>query len=93
MTFADWKAEQPDILVWPEHLEAFHLLQYMSTQWVYAGIGSRAGLNYQVLHHKMGRMQLAPERFEALEDEVRTVEIEILNVEHERAQRDMDKNK
>lgn len=62
----------------PDNVAAFELLKYMRTQWC-QGPGGPYGLNYTVMHHKMDRMGLSPEDYEALEDDLRTMEVAALN--------------
>ncbi len=46
----------------------------LDTQWDYAGMGSRSGLKYLVLFAKMDRMNLTPEQYDELEDDIREME-------------------
>jgi hypothetical protein len=59
--------------VWPENLAAYELFCYMQTQWR-AGAMGLIGLDYNTLHRKMDRMRLGPDDYDALEDDIRTME-------------------
>jgi hypothetical protein len=63
--------------VWPENWQAWQLFAYMQTQWR-IGFGGRTGLDYTVLHHKMDRMNLDPEEYEQLENDIRMLEFAAL---------------
>ncbi|OZI32536.1 hypothetical protein CAL29_28065 [Bordetella genomosp. 10] len=63
----------PPVEIWPGHEEAFSLFVAMRTQWR-VGFSGATGLDYVALFHKMDRMDLSPERYEDLEDEILVME-------------------
>jgi len=65
--------------VWPENWPAFALFCDLQTQWRVGAMGP-VGLDYNVLFHKLDRMDLAPDEYEQLESDVRTMELEALLV-------------
>lgn len=65
--------------VWPENKRAYQLFAYMYTQWRGAGMGV-IGLDYGPLHHKMDRMNLAPDEYDELEADIQTMEAAALAV-------------
>lgn len=69
--------------VWPENRQAFELFRFLGTQWRVGG-GGATGLDYNILYHKMDRMNLTAERYEELEEEIRIMEGAALNVMHEK---------
>lgn len=70
-----------DSSIWPENLQAYLLFDYMSTQWR-IGFRGASGLDYSVLQHKMDRMNLTPEAYQALENDIRIMEDEALAAIH-----------
>lgn len=62
--------------VWPENWQAFRLLCDIQTQWRGAG----GGLDYNVLFRKMDRMGLTPEQYDNLENDIREMEFEVLEL-------------
>jgi hypothetical protein len=75
LTLADLEDEA--VKVWPENEDAWRLFCYAQTQWR-VGPGGASGLDYTPLQHKMDRMRLAPEEYEALESDVRVMEFAAL---------------
>lgn len=71
------------IEVWPENCRPVEVFQYMATQWRIGPAGA-TGLDYNVLHHKLDRMQLSAEEYSQLEDDVRAMEFEALSVMNEK---------
>lgn len=67
------EASGPGVDLWPDNVEAALLFISVATQWRVSASGV-TGLDYNVLFSKMGRMGLTPERYDELEDEVRTME-------------------
>ncbi|EHK64776.1 DUF1799 domain-containing protein [Achromobacter arsenitoxydans] len=59
--------------IWPENLAAFELFVALRSQWR-VGMAGATGLDYGVMFHKMDRMDLAPDRYEELEDQMRVLE-------------------
>lgn len=59
--------------VWPENWPAYALFAFMRTQWR-VGFSGATGLDYNVLHRKMERMDLAPRDFDDLEGDIQAME-------------------
>lgn len=53
----------------------------MQTQWR-IGMNGRSGLDYNVLFHKMDRMNLPADKYEQLENDIRIMEFEALEEIH-----------
>lgn len=66
-------ADEWTVEVWLENVEAVNLFCQIGSQWR-VGPSGPYGLDYNVLYHRLDRMGLTPERYEELEDEVRTLE-------------------
>lgn len=67
------EASGDPVEVWPDNLVAVNVLIAIGTQWR-TGMSGPTGLDYNVLYKKMDRMQLSPERYEELEEEIRLLE-------------------
>ena len=67
--------------MWPDNLPALNLFQFMRTQWR-VGMNGPSGLDYNVLHNKMGRMGLSPEEYDQLESDIQVMEVAALNCMH-----------
>lgn len=63
---------------WPDNVAALHLFQYLSTQWR-VGANGPCGLDYMVMHHRMGRMGLSPDEYDQLENDIQIMEVAALN--------------
>lgn len=61
------------IALFPEHAQSFLLFSQLQTQW---RVGPRGfyGLDYNVMFHKLDRMQLSIERFDEIESDIRIME-------------------
>lgn len=59
--------------VWPENLRAVNLFSSLSTQWR-VGMSGATGLDYNVLYHKLDRLQLSRQDYDWLEEDVQTLE-------------------
>lgn len=59
--------------VYPDNVQAVNLFYAMRTQWR-VGFGGPYGLDYNVLYQRMSRMDLTPERFIELEQEIQACE-------------------
>ena len=68
----DYEAENI-VEVWPDNWDAVLLFHRLGSQWR-AGPGGVFGLDYNVLYRMMDRMNLTPERYDELEDEIMTLE-------------------
>jgi len=71
LTLDDVAADPVDI--WPEHVQAFELFNFMGTQWR-IGMSGPTGLDYGVMYRKMDRMKLSDEGFDQLEADVMLME-------------------
>lgn len=63
--------------IWPENEAAFLLFLSLRSQWR-MGMGGATGLDYCALFHKMDRMDLTPEQYDELEEQVRVLEFAAL---------------
>ena len=72
---------QPPVAIWPDNQAAVELFISISTQWR-TGPNGMTGLDYNVLFHCLDRRQLPNERYEQLFDDIRVMEIEVLNTIH-----------
>lgn len=73
--------------VWPENVPAYSLFCYMRTQWRGAGMGL-IGLDYGPLHRKMDRMDLTPEAYDDLEEDIQAMEAAALSTMNSREDED-----
>ena len=64
--------------VWPENWPAFAIFADLATQWR-VGAGGPVGLDYNVLFHKLDRMQLSRDEYDELEEDIRVMEREALD--------------
>ena len=67
------EASGPPVDIWPENEQAFRLFTSVLTQWR-VGHGGAYGLDYNVLYHRLDRMNLTPARYDALEAEIQVME-------------------
>ena len=81
LTPEDVAADPTDI--WPEHVQAFELFNFMGTQWR-TGMSGPTGLDYSVMYQKMGRMNLSAEEYDQLEADVMVMERTALACIHEK---------
>lgn len=71
---------EPDpVEIWPDVFPVYLLFSSMSTQWR-AGMGSPTGLDYNVLYHKMDRMNLPADDYERMETDIQIMEAAALEV-------------
>ena len=75
LTAADFEGDVVD--VWPENQSAYFLFAQLQTQWRVGAAGA-IGLDYNTLFHKMDRMELDREEYDALEDDIRAMEFAAL---------------
>lgn len=88
MTAEDLKAEsEAGIPVWPGCEMAARLFRDLRTQWRFTN-GVRAGLDYNVLYHKLDRRGLDAQEYERIEADVRVMEYAALNLFAQRRERD-----
>lgn len=80
------EASGPAVEIWPDNLQAVNLFITLSTQWR-TGASGVVGLDYGALYHKLDRLQLTAERYQELEEEIRTMEGAVLNLMAEMAER------
>lgn len=69
---ADYAADE-DVEVWPDLWEAVLLFDSLGSQWRVSGAGPY-GLDYNVLYHKMDRMNLLPDEYTQMEEDIRILE-------------------
>ena len=81
LTPDDVAAEPIDI--WPEHVTAFELFNFMGTQWR-IGMCGPSGLDCGVMYQKMARMNLSEEAYDQLEADVMVMERTALACIHEK---------
>jgi hypothetical protein len=81
LTLADYAGE--DVEVWPENQQAYYLFCDLRTQWRVGAMGP-SGLDYNTLFHKMDRMRLEPDEYEALEEDIRAMEFAALGAMNEK---------
>lgn len=80
-TPADYPDEEVEI--WPENLVSYELFVYIRTQWRGAGMGV-IGLDYGPLHHRMDRMGLSQDEYDAIEADIQVMEIEAIATMNDR---------
>ena len=83
LTRADF--ERVPVEVWPEHRVVYRLFCDLQTQWR-GGSAGPTGLDYNTLFHKLDRMGLAPDEYDAIEADIRVMEYEALAAMHDTAQ-------
>lgn len=64
---------------WPEHWAAFRVFSDIANQWR-IGPGGLIALDYTVLFHRMDRLDLTPDDYEQMFDDVREMETAALRV-------------
>lgn len=69
-----------DVEVWPDNMPAINLFNSIATQWRHGGMGGITGLDYNVLFHRMDRMNLSDRDYEWLFDDIRVIESEALTI-------------
>jgi hypothetical protein len=78
-TAADFERE--DVEVWPEHHDAWLIFTKMTTQWR-ADFNGRAGLVYESLYPLIDRLNLSPDEWDEMFDDVRVLESAALKAMH-----------
>ena len=63
--------------VWPENMNVYQLFAFMRTQWR-IGMAGATGLDYGPLYRKMDRMDLSPQAYEHLEEDIQAMEFAAL---------------
>ena len=81
MTVEEWEEEQEPVEVWPEHEQAYRLFVGLRTQWR-VGFSGPTGLDYGVLYRDLDRLNLTPEQYEELRQEIRVMESAALDEMH-----------
>lgn len=66
-------ATEDSVEIWPENIEVVVLFNELSTQWR-IGMSGATGLDYNVLFHKLDRLVLTNEEYQAVESDIRTME-------------------
>lgn len=64
--------------VWEENERPFLLFQSLQTQWR-VGMSGPYGLDMLVAYHRMDRMKLSPDEYDALESDLRVMEYAALS--------------
>lgn len=59
--------------IWPDNLQAVNTFVSMSTQWR-ANAAGPYGLDYNVLYRKLDRLGLSPADYDAIDEDIRTME-------------------
>jgi hypothetical protein len=77
--------EDDPVPIWPDTREAFDLFLFMETQW--RRDNGPCGLDYNVLFHKMDRMNLSVDQYDELEGDIRVMETAALGAIRKSQQR------
>jgi hypothetical protein len=72
------EASPPPVEVWPDCIAAINLFCQIGSQWRMSQAGPY-GLDYNVLYHKLDRMNLTPDEYQQMEDDIRTLETAALD--------------
>jgi hypothetical protein len=67
------EASGPPVEIWPDNLRAVNVFIALSTQWR-TSANRPYGLDYNVLYHKLDRMDLTPAEYECIEEDIRMME-------------------
>lgn len=68
-----------DIDVWPDCWDAVVLFRELGTQWRYAGMGDRAGMDYGVLFSRLRQLGYHGEQREQMFQDMRVMESRVLH--------------
>ena len=68
-----------EVELWPENEQAIMLFSSLGTQWR-VGMNGPTGMDYNVVYHKLDRMNLSPTDYGQLEDDMRVIEREALRI-------------
>lgn len=74
-------AEEWTVEVWPDVWPVLMLFASLGSQWR-VGPSGPYGLDYNVLYHKMDRMNLTAEEYAELEEDIRVLEQSALDEMH-----------
>ena len=77
----DYASEPVD--PYPDNLEALSLFSFLRTQWR-MGPNGASGLDYAVMHHRMDRMGLRPDKYYQLEADIHVMECAALAAIHKK---------
>ena len=69
--------DEDPAIVWPDTRRAFDLFHFMQTQW--RRDGGPCGLDYNVLFHKMDRMNLPQDEYNEIEADIQIMEAAALD--------------
>lgn len=72
LTLEDLAADPVEI--WPENVRAFELFHSLRKQWILAPMGGPIGLNFLVAYNRMDRMELTPEEYNQLDEDLQVME-------------------
>lgn len=64
--------QEDPVPIWPDTRQAFDLFRFMQTQW--RRDSGPCGLDYNVLFHKMDRMNLSSAQYDDLEADIQIME-------------------
>lgn len=78
--------------IWPDNVRAFNVFQGLRTQWR-IGMGGPTGLDYTVAYHRMQRMDLSPQEFNQLDEDLQVMEASALTMMHEQMEEQSSKRK
>lgn len=65
--------------IWPDNVRAFNLFQGLRSQWR-VGMAGPVGIDFLVAYHRMDRMNLSPEEYDHLDNDLQIMEGEALRV-------------
>ena len=67
--------------IWPDNARSFELFVSLRTQWR-IGMSGATGLDYNVLYHKLDRLNLTDDEYDEIERDVAIMEAEALDAIH-----------
>ena len=62
------------VIYWPENAAAVHLFCRLRTQWRVGGMGGPTGHDYAAVYPLIDRLQLDPDEWDLLLEDIRTLE-------------------
>lgn len=87
MREADFENEPAEIVkVWSINWDVFLLFRRLKTQWR-TSFNGLYGLDYNVLFHMLDRMELQPERYLEMENDIRIMESSVLQYFNEKSKK------
>ncbi len=73
MTGLTMDEAMPSVDIWPDNWRTVMLFDAIGTQWR-VGMGGPVGIDYNVMFHKLDRLNLPPSEYEEIESGVRVME-------------------